>query len=82
MCVLVAKPCPTLCDSMDSSPSGSSVHGISQARILEWVASSLQLFMFIRCLIKVEVVLFDFFKFLILYTISKSYIPLTVIIKY
>ena len=28
----------TLCDSMDSSPPGSSVHGILQARILEWVA--------------------------------------------
>ena len=27
-----------LCDSMDSSPPGSSVHGISQARVLEWVA--------------------------------------------
>ena len=30
--------CPTLCDSMDCSQSGSSVHGILQARILEWVA--------------------------------------------
>ena len=30
--------CPTLCDPMDCSPSGSSVHAISQARILEWVA--------------------------------------------
>ena len=30
--------CPTLCDPMDCSPSGSSVHGIFQARILEWVA--------------------------------------------
>ena len=27
-----------LCDPMDYSPSGSSIHGISQARILEWVA--------------------------------------------
>ena len=33
--------CPPLCDSMDSmDPSGSSVHGILQARILEWVAIS------------------------------------------
>ena len=32
--------CPTLCDPMDCSPSGSSVHGILQARILEWVAIS------------------------------------------
>ena len=30
--------CPTLCDSMIHSPPGSSVHGILQARILEWVA--------------------------------------------
>ena len=32
--------CPTLCDPMDYSPPGSSVHGISQARILEWFAIS------------------------------------------
>ena len=31
---------PTLCDSMDSNPPGSSVHGILQAQILEWVAIS------------------------------------------
>ena len=31
---------PTLCNSMDCSPPGSSVHGILQARILEWVAIS------------------------------------------
>ena len=30
--------CPTLCDTMDCSPPGSSAHGILQARILEWVA--------------------------------------------
>ena len=30
--------CVTLCDPMDDSPSGSSVHGIPQARVLEWVA--------------------------------------------
>ena len=32
--------CPTFCDPMDCSPPGSSVHGILQARILEWVAIS------------------------------------------
>ena len=32
--------CPTLCDPIDSSPLGSSVSGILQARILEWVAIS------------------------------------------
>ena len=36
----VAQSCPTLCDPMDCSPPGSSVHGIFQARILEWVAIS------------------------------------------
>ena len=30
--------CPTLCNPMDHRPPGSSVHGILQARILEWVA--------------------------------------------
>ena len=34
----VIKSCLTLCDPMDCSPPGSSVHGILQARILEWVA--------------------------------------------
>ena len=35
---LVTQSCPTLCDPMDCSPLGSSVYGILQARILEWVA--------------------------------------------
>ena len=37
MYVLVAQSCPTLCDPIDCSPPGSSVHGIPQARILEWL---------------------------------------------
>ena len=36
----VAQSCPTLCDPMNYSLPGSSVHGIFQARILEWVAIS------------------------------------------
>ena len=36
--VKVTQSCPTLCDLMDCSPLGSSVHGILQARILKWVA--------------------------------------------
>ena len=36
----VAQSCPTLCDPVDCSPPGSSVHWILQARILEWVAIS------------------------------------------
>ena len=34
----VTQSCPTLCDHMDCSPPGSSVHGILQARVLEWAA--------------------------------------------
>ena len=36
MC-LISQSCPTLCDPMDCSPPGSSVHGSLQERILEWV---------------------------------------------
>ena len=36
----VTKSCLTLCDPVDCGPPGSSVHGISQARIQEWVAIS------------------------------------------
>ena len=36
--VLVARSCLTLCNPMDCSPPGSSVRGMLQARILEWVA--------------------------------------------
>ena len=39
-CCLKTKSCLTLCGPMDCSPPGSSVHGILQARILEWVAIS------------------------------------------
>ena len=40
VCVLVTQSCETLCDPINCSPPGSSVHGILQARILEWVAIS------------------------------------------
>ena len=39
-CCLVTQSCLTFCDPMDCSSPGSCVHGISQARILEWVAIS------------------------------------------
>ena len=38
VCVLVVQSCPTFCDPMDCSPTGSSVHEILQASKLEWVA--------------------------------------------
>ena len=40
LCVLSHFSCIPLCDPMDHGPPGSSVHGIHQARILEWVAIS------------------------------------------
>ena len=39
-CCIVTKSWPILCDPMNCSPPGSSIHGISEARILEWVAIS------------------------------------------
>ena len=36
----VAQPCPTLCDPMDCSLPSSSVHGIFQAIVLEWIVIS------------------------------------------
>ena len=42
MCAKLLQSCPSLCDSTDYSLPGSSVHGILQARILEWVFAFLQ----------------------------------------
>ena len=41
MKVFVAQSCPTLCNPIDCTPPGSSVHGILQARMLEWGSHSL-----------------------------------------
>ena len=38
VCVLVAQSCPTLCNPINCSLPGSSVHGILQEKILEWIA--------------------------------------------
>ena len=38
--IKLLQSCPTLCNPIDGSPPGSSVPGILQARILEWVAIS------------------------------------------
>ena len=40
VCVLVTQSCLTLCNPINCSPQSPSVHGILQARILEWVAMS------------------------------------------
>ena len=50
--VSVAQSCPTVCDPVDGSPSGSSIHGILQARVLEWVVIS-----FSRIIVKVSVIM-------------------------
>ena len=42
VCAKLLQLCPTLCNPMDCSPLGSSVHGILQARILEWVTMTRQ----------------------------------------
>ena len=42
VCTKSLHSCPTLCDPLDCSPPGSSLHGIIQARILEWVGALLQ----------------------------------------
>ena len=40
LCAKLLQSCPAICDPINHSPPGSSVHGILQARILEWVASA------------------------------------------
>ena len=40
VCAKSLQSCPVVCDPMNYSPPGSSVHGIAQGRILEWVAIS------------------------------------------
>ena len=45
LCVSVTQLCLILCDRMDCNPPGSSVHGILQASILEWVAILYKIFL-------------------------------------
>ena len=47
----VTQSCPTLCDSMDGSLPGSTVHGIFQARILEWAAILFEHFILFHAII-------------------------------
>ena len=48
--MLVAQLCPTVCNPTDCSLPGSSVHGILQARILEWVAITVSKLTIVGCL--------------------------------
>ena len=45
----VAQSCPTLSDPMDCNLPGSSVHGIFQARVLEWGAIAFSLMLAVDC---------------------------------
>ena len=52
----VTQSCPTLCDPMDFSLPGSSIHGICQARVLQWGAISFSVSGNKICYILIEVV--------------------------
>ena len=72
VCVLVTQSCPTPCDPMHCSPPGSSVHGILQARILEWVAISFSNvnFIFLLLLLLFRILTLFLFLFFLLYNIG------------
>ena len=75
----VAQLCPTLSDHMDCSPPGSSVHGILQARVLQWGAiafSERQLIELKFAIHKVVLMKHNFFSLL-----SLSLLPKVIIIK-
>ena len=46
----VVQSCPTLCDPIDSSPPGFSVHGIFQARVQEWGAIAFSEMLMLGCI--------------------------------
>jgi len=66
----VAQSCPTLCDPMDSSQPISSVHGIFQARVLEWVDISFSsICMYVCMCVYIYIyIYFSFFTFSFLYS--------------
>ena len=64
----VSQSCPTLSDPMDCSPPGSSVHGIFQARVLEWGAIAFSVYWYgsiynIQIFLIVDVILFVYMDF-------------------
>ena len=58
----VAQSCPTLSDPMECSPLGSSIHGIFQARVLEWGAIAFSIYLFVELLV--------YFKYLLKASVS------------
>ena len=64
----VSQSCPTLSDPMDCSPPGYSVHGIFQARVLEWGAIAFPVYWYgsiynIQIFLIVDVILFVYMDF-------------------
>ena len=76
----VAQSCPTLWDPMDCSPPGSSIHGIFQARVLEWVAISFSnTYMYISNQTQISNNSVCFFFFILFYFIFKLHITVLVL---
>ena len=75
----VTQSCPTLHDPMDCSPPGSSVHGIFQARVLEWVAIAFSIKVSSPPLIgqdkKIYIYIYINFTFYTIFQIYKQYSP-------
>ena len=69
----VSQSCPTLSDPMDCSPPGSSVHGIFQARVLEWGAIAFSIALTRRTfVVEVMSLLFNMLSRLIIAFLPKS----------
>ena len=66
----VAQSCPTLSDPMDCSPPGSSVHGIFQARVLEWGAIAFSFIVYNRNLFFILLPMLDIIDVLNLYNLQ------------
>ena len=68
----VDQSCRTLSDPMDCSPPGSSVHGIFQARVLEWGAIAGQLFFLVAAMLENMFLFFDHLLIAIRKIVSKN----------
>ena len=77
----VAQSCPTLSDPMDCSPPGSSVHGIFQARVLEWGAIAFTILYYYFCF-KESVALKEMFKVEKIILYLSSYLAFLISILY
>ena len=62
----VSQLCPTLCDPVDCNPPGSSVHGIFQARVLEWVSISFSMSLLFNMLSRLVITFFPRSKHLLI----------------